>query len=126
VLNLPAAVYLNVSLSAGKQDMATSSRTRAYDPDLRWRMIYQQIVLELPFKTISQNLYVEVSTVRHTVELFNGTGSVDKQPYPEGHSRQCRKLAEGDQLLLLELVLEHPDIYLHELRHKLHASGIEA
>ena len=62
-----------------KLKVATTSRTRAYDPDLRWRMIYQRIVLELPFKTISKNLYVDVSTVRLTVELFNSTGSVDKQ-----------------------------------------------
>ena len=106
--------------------MATASRTRAYDPDLRWRMVYQRMALELPFKTISRNLYVDVSTVRRTVELFSSTGSVDKRPYPERHSRHRRKLTEADQFLLLELVLERPGIYLQELRHELHASGAEA
>ena len=104
-----------------KLKMATTSRTRAYDPDLRWRMIYQRIVLELPFKTISKNLYVDVSTVRLTVE------SCSIAPVLwTNNSRQWRKLTEADQFLLLELVIERPGIYLHELRHELHASGTEA
>ena len=96
-----------------------TSRTRAYDPDLCWRMGYQRMALELPFKTISRNLYADVSTVRRT-------GSMDKQPYPERHSRHRRKWTEVDQFQLLELVLERLGIYLHELRHELHASGAEA
>ena len=51
----------------------------AYNPDIRWRMVYQRVVLDLPFRTISQNLCVDVSTVRRTVTLFINTNSVDKQ-----------------------------------------------
>ena len=54
-------------------------RTMAYNPDIRWRMVYQRVVLDLPFRTISQNLCVDVSTVRRTVTLFINTNSVDKQ-----------------------------------------------
>ena len=70
--------------------MATceSTRTRAYDPDLRWQMVYQRLVLNLPFKTISQNLCVDISTVRRTLHLFRDTNSVNKQLYPEQHARQ--------------------------------------
>ncbi len=111
-------------------NMATScehARTRAYDPDLRWRMVYQRLVLELPFKTISQNLSVDISTVRRTLNLFITTGSVDKRPYPEQQSRQRKKLTDDDHFLLLELVLERPGIYLNELRHELLATtGTEA
>lgn len=95
------------------------SRTRAYDPDLRWRMVYQRVYLELPFKTISQNLCVDVSTVRRTLDLFMLTGDVMKRPYPEHHGSKLKRLTEEDQFFILELVLEHPGIYLHELRHEL-------
>lgn len=82
-------------------------------------MIYQSLVLQLPPKTVSQNLCVDVSTVRRTVHLFSATGSVDKRPYPEHQGRQRRKLTETDRFLILELVLERPGIYLNELRHEL-------
>ena len=36
------------------------------------------------------------------------------------------ELTKGDQFLLLELVLEHPGNYLHEVRYELQASGTEA
>lgn len=91
-----------------------SSRTRAYDPNLRWRMIYQRFVMELSARAISQNLCADVSTVHRTIDLFLKTQSVDKQPYSESHRLQRRKLKEADQYLIPELVLEYPGIYLDE------------
>ena len=101
-------------------------RSKAYDADLRWRMVYQRMALELPLKTVSQNLCVDVSTVRRTLVLFNNTGTVDKRPYPSHHRLQRRKLKEADQDLILELVMEHPGIYLSELKHEIfEANGTE-
>ena len=47
------------------------------------------------------------------------TGDVIKRPYPEHHRRKLKKLTEEDQFFILELVIEHPGIYLKELRHEL-------
>lgn len=87
------------------------SRTRAYDIDLRWRMVHQRLILDLSVKQISQNLCVDPSTVRRTIDLFMVTGDVAKLPYPVDHGK---KLTELDQIHILDLVLEKPGIYLHE------------
>ncbi len=83
-------------------------RTKAYDADIRWRVVYQLMFLELPVKAISQNLCVDVSTVQRTLKLFKSTGFVDKRPYPSHHGLQRRKLKEADQDLILELVIKQP------------------
>ena len=41
--------------------------------------------------------------------------------YPDGHGGT--KLCKADQLHILELVLENPGIYLHELKLELQAQG---
>lgn len=98
------------------------ARTRAYDADLRWRMIYQRLVLNLSLETVSRNLCVDRSTVRRTLRLFAETNSVNKRLYPEQHALQRRKLTENDRFLILELVLERPGIYLTELQRELLAA----
>ena len=39
------------------------NRTSAYSNDLRWRMVYQCVGLDLTFKTIANNLGVDISTM---------------------------------------------------------------
>ena len=104
---------------SAKMNSCEPSRTAAYGLDIRWRMVYQRVYLELSFKAISQNLCVDVSTVRRTLDLFMLTGDVTKRPYPEQHGCKLRRLTEDDQLFILNLVLERPGIYLHELKHEL-------
>ena len=61
--------------------MATScesGRTQAYSPDLRWRMVYQALVLNKS-REIAQNLNVDQSTVSRTVKLFHQQGDVAKK-----------------------------------------------
>ena len=86
------------------------SRTAAYGLDIRWRMVYQRVYLELSFKA---------TIVRRTLDLFMLTGDVTKRPYPEQHGCKLRRLTEDDQLFILNLVLERPGIYLHKLKHEL-------
>ena len=62
-------------------------------------------------------LHVDQSTVSRTVRLFNEQGDVAKKSYPANTG--TRKLTQLDQLILLELVLDKPGIYLHELQHQL-------
>ena len=100
--------------------MATScesKRTKAYDDDLRWRMVYQARVVGKTYREIGECLNVDASTVCRTVTLFDETGGVTKQKYPQNPG--TRKLTEVDKLLVLELVLDKPGIYLHEVKRQL-------
>ena len=92
----------------------------AYNPDLRWRMVYQLYVLGIPVKTISSNLCVDQSTVRRTLRLFDSTGTMGKKAY----SCPSRKMYTTDELHLLELVIENPGMYLTEMK-ELHVRGTD-
>ncbi len=62
---------------------------------------------------IAKNLNVDHSTVCRTIELFNITGNVKKAEYPKG---QKQKLFDTDALVIIQVVLERPGIYLHEVQ----------
>ncbi len=76
------------------------SRTRAYHPDLRWRVVYQRYVQDKSVTTISKNLGIDESTVRRVLQLFDST-SVDKRVYTTPINR---RLSSVDELHMLELV----------------------
>ena len=97
--------------------MATSCesrRTRAYDEDLRWRMIYQVKCLNKSYHEVGENLNVDSATVCRIVALF---GSVTKKKYEENLG--IRKLTESDKLVCLEIVIDNPGLYLREIAEKL-------
>ena len=98
------------------------TRTKAYAADLRWRMVYQARVQEKTYREIAANLNVDQSTVCRTVALFDETGGVSLKEYPSNLG--TAKLTEIDKLLILELVLEKPGIYLREIQQELvHETG---
>ena len=97
------------------------ARTRAYHPDLRWRMIYQRYVLNYSIRSISQNLCVDKTTVRRVLRLFDSTGSVDKRESQASRKKICIT----DQLHILELLLENPSMYLAELKRGLYSRGTD-
>ena len=88
-------------------------RTKAYDGDLRWRMVYQVKVLQYNLGRVSANLGVSHSTVRRMVRLFDTTGNVDGRGY--GSSHPPTRLTSYDEWMIMELVLEQPGIYLLEI-----------
>ena len=101
--------------------MATGSsceqnRTKAYSEDLRWRMIYHVCALGKSYSETASCLGVDPSTVRRTVALFDETGSVAKRKYPDTHGDHLRKLTDVDKLLVLEIAVEKPGIYLREIK----------
>ena len=97
------------------------SYSKAYSPDLRWRMVYQRCVLGLPYRQIASNLNVHVSTVQRTVKLYQETGTVlSIQGY---HSTTTKKLSLQDQCLIIEAPCDNPFLYLHELQHLVHLSS---
>ena len=51
-------------------------------------------------------------TVRRTLALFDVTGDVAKRDYPSSHGSQVCKLTDVDKLLILEMVLDKPGVYL--------------
>ena len=94
-------------------------RTRAYGDDLRWRMVYQRLALELAYNEIAKNLCVDSSTVQRVIERFETTGTVSPAPYPEQHAELHKKLTPIDELLIIHLVADRPSIYLSELQQEL-------
>ena len=99
-----------------------SARTKAYSSELRWRMVHQRLVLGNSYRHIGEQLCVDPSTVQRTLRLFEETGTVYSiQGYHEP-SHKKKKLTENDEMVLLELIIEHPAMYLQELQSALSRS----
>lgn len=92
-------------------------RSSAYHEDLRWRMIWQREALGLSYHEVAKNLGVDMSTIRRTLKIFKTTGNVRKRPYPK--ERCTRKLTLPAQLLILQLVIQKPTMYLNEIQSEL-------
>ena len=86
-------------------------RTSAYSEDLRWRMVWQREALQYGYEDIGSNLGSTVSGV------FRATGTVSKKEYPK--ERAARELTTPAQLFVLNLVVQRPGIYLHEIQEEL-------
>ena len=59
---------------------------------------------------------MDKSTVSRIVALFNETGTVSKRQYPDSHSASHKKLTEVDKLMIIEIALDKPGIYLSEIK----------
>ena len=68
-------------------------------------------------REIAANLNVDHSTVCRTVALFDETGNVSPKEYPSNFG--TARLTEIDKLIILELVIEKPGIYLREIQQEL-------
>ena len=64
---------------------AEPSRKKAYSSDLRWRIVYQRIAMNLPFYKIAHNLNIAASTANRIYQLFEQTGGVDPVQRQERH-----------------------------------------
>ena len=89
-------------------------RKKAYSPDLRWRVVYQRIGMNLTFKRIGQNLGIATSTAHRVYALFEQTGTVD----PRSHStlrEELRSLNTHEEIYVVGLILNSPSLYLKEV-----------
>ena len=77
-------------------------------------MVYQHEALDLSCKDVAANLCVDPLTVSRIVSLFRRTGQVSKKQYDA--TNLARKLTVTVQLILLQVILEHPRIRLHEIQ----------
>ena len=90
-------------------------RRSPYSQDLRWRIVWQRVGLNMKVEAIANNLGVDASTVSRIVQLFSATGDVKKRVYPK-NSRPTMKLTDPVKLHILHIVLQQPEIYLKELQ----------
>lgn len=89
-------------------------RRAPYSKDLRWRIVWERIALDLTFERIAQNLCVSVGTVYNVFKLFQATGEVDPQKPP----KRERKLDGYHSLYIIGLLLAYPMLHLSELVEK--------
>ena len=77
-------------------------RRAAYSSDLRHRIVWQRIAMELPFRTIAHNLSISVGTVYNVCKLFEQTGHVDPR---KQDCTTLRAMTEYDEVLVIGLYL---------------------
>ena len=92
---------------------AEPSRKKAYSNDLRWRIVYQRIAMNLSFQKVADNLNVSTSTAHRIFSRFMQTSQVD--PATCSSREDLRKLDEQSELHVIGLVLEAPALYLGEV-----------
>ena len=102
---------------------AEPGRKAAYSSDLRWRVVWQRIGMELPFREIANNRSLSLGTVHNHFKLFEMTGEVT----PKVCSREStRVLSVHDELIIVGLLLDNSSLYLCEVAQNIAAlSGIE-
>ena len=76
------------------------TRTKAYNDDVRWRIVWQAMGLNFSVSKIAANLCVDESTVHRIINKFQETGEVQKKIYPL--DKAYRKLTEPAQLFILQ------------------------
>ena len=89
---------------------------RAFSTDLRWRVVWLHLAHNVDVADISQCLSLSQSSVYRYIELFEQTGDVKPRSYRHGPPKL---LGDMEQLVLLRLILNHPGIYLSEIKAKL-------
>ena len=103
------AVYLKRDPFENVHDCWTRE---AYDKDLRWRIVYQQIGMNLTYSKIASNLNVSTATAQRVYTEFEHTGHVDPVL---ANRRDTRTLDEHQELYVIGLMLHEPSLYLGEL-----------
>ena len=93
-------------------------RKKAYSADIRWRIVYQRIAMNLSYYKIARNLNIAASTAHRINQLFEQTGSVDavkrlKRP-------EMRALGVQTELHVIGFVIENPSVYLAEVCYTVH------
>ncbi len=82
--------------------------------DLRWRIVWAYLAHRLSF---SDTFSVSERTVRKYVTLFCSTGDI--RPLVRRHGPKTI-LGQFERMFLFRMILEHPGIYLHEMKEEIH------
>lgn len=97
---------------------AEPGRKAPYSKDLRWRVVWQRIGMELSYREISKNLCLSLGTVHNHFKLFEHTGEVAAKT---SNREATRTLSEYDELTVVGLLLDDPSMYLSEVCQKIAA-----
>lgn len=89
---------------------AEPGRKRAYDRDLRWRIVYQRVAMNHTFVEIANNLSIAVSTVHRTYHNFELTGGVSASAacHEKRYETEQRKMGQEEELFVIGGVLANP------------------
>ena len=87
-------------------------RTKAYDIDLCWHIVWQKNVNNCTIEEISNNLCISPATIWRILDRYQRTGSVNATI----RANNQVKLLHEHVLLLVQLVCENPSIYLREVQ----------
>ena len=106
-------------------------KKKAYSVDLRWRVVYQRIAINLPFNDIARNLNIATSTAYRTYMLFERTGQVDPVDRSSGRE-ELQKLDRSGELYVIGFVLVDSILimdncsvhHVNEVREVLQQAGI--
>ena len=58
---------------------AEPERKTAYSDDLRWRIVWQRITQEKPYRDIAKSLNISVGTVHNIWQKFEATGDISEE-----------------------------------------------
>ncbi len=84
-----------------------------YSDDLRWTMVYQRIFYQRSYDEIASQLFVCPKTVYRTIRTFLNTGDV--KPCRLGRPSGSVTLFDHEEYILMECILQAPQIQLHEI-----------
>ena len=90
----------------------------SYSVDLRWRVVWLNLTQNMSTGTISRQMCISERSVRRYLTFFQQTGDV--VPKTQRHGPK-RLIADFEQLVLLQLILENTGIYLHELQERFYS-----
>ena len=89
---------------------------RAYAVDLRWWIVWSYLALNSTPAEAAERFCLSERTVRRYIDCFYRTGDI----LPNDSVHGPRKLlGDHEQLILLQLILSRPGVYLHELQTEL-------
>lgn len=94
---------------------AEPRQTALYANDLRRRVVWQHIAVELPFRNIAKNLSMSVGTAYDIFKRFHDTGEVDPKPTTTCRRESLYKLDSHHRLCVIGLIIASPDLHLPEL-----------
>ena len=92
---------------------AEPTRKAPYSNDIRWRIVWQRLAMDLPYWKIAQNLSIGVGTVYNVFKTFQNSGEVSNSSKRE--RADLRALTASEEMFVVGLVLESPCLYLREL-----------
>ena len=89
-------------------------RRAPYSSDLRWRIVWQRLALNLKYQQIAENLSISVGTVHNIFKLFEETGEVDHRKHP----KREKNLDDHHSLYIIGLIVANPEMHLSEIADK--------